>query len=446
MRDLQEFKSVIKKPVVLAISQRKGGVGKTTCTLSLAKTYADAGYNVLVWDSDPQQSSTNILGVNSNIANDPMINMKNIATLSKEYREEVKSDYVLDDLFGYETEIEQSKSERTGLHDLISNIIEGYPLTKEDIDKAIITPTYEERSLRFENGKMSVSNVDSVSVSYGFDLLPASEELTDDELFLSSRDLGISKISIFKTIAEAIKVHKDYDVILIDCPPSLGLFSLNSIFASDGSILIGMPDKQSLHSLAKTKKNFRDLKQLDPNQKGILGFVLNACPNRNLVKPIMEHAVKEELGIKFFDTVIPQSVKAQQSSTSNAIFSDVDKKAKEAFINLAREIMQAYLDNEEWEAYRNSEYLKTYESIKANPELMDKLSNKAENIIKDELSERNISLEEFKKSSDKYERLFNSRLDKVINQYIVDEYEKGNLWERRRNKAYFEEDTNIEKK
>ena len=435
--ELKDYKEFQKEPICLAVFNRKGGTGKSIASSSLAKTYANAGFKVLVIDDDPQQSLTNNCGINTSIEFTPIIGKKNISLIAKDYRErnETIKDYQLDDLFGKATPLELAHSEYTGYHDLIQNIFENLPITKADLEKAIITPTYRVPKYIGQKTLEEMSKAEFDEVPYGFDLIPSSEEVTDDELyFITGPKIAVPQSQVLKTIVNAIKRYCDYDIILIDCPPSLGIMSINAIVASDGVILVGMPDKQSLHSLAKTKMNFRDIKRLMPEHNGILGFVLNAVSPRNLVSPIMEYYIKNELNIRFFNNIIPQSTKAQQSATANMVFVDMDKKAEKIFEGLAAEILQAYYDNVAWETYRNGLYQQVYEQLKNDPKVIEKLKPSVNEQVQNTIE----TYKDRQFTENGREQLYNYFLDKELKDYIVEKYDNGELWEKRKNSLHYD--------
>ena len=129
----EKFEKIHPKPVVLAIGNRKGGTGKSTVSLNLAYTYSQMGFKTLLIDADPQQSATNLLGYNRTMKNDPEISINEIGVRSMEAREDNLKPYELDDLFGTITQFELMDSDYKGQHDLITNVREGIPLSKDVI-------------------------------------------------------------------------------------------------------------------------------------------------------------------------------------------------------------------------------------------------------------------------------------------------------------------------
>lgn len=458
--DLIDFKRAINGAIVISVAQRKGGVGKTVVAGCVARILAKAGFKVLVIDADPQGSLSNVLGVNNNIANDPILSPKNItanATLMNEILMN-EPEYDIDDLSGDFTELEAESSDHKGLHDLLNLIIDGYPISRKNLRDAILTPYYEESvPVKMKNGKfraedieMSITEEKVRKVKYGFDLIPSSEELTDDELGLHTRGVkGRDSLTMFKAIVDEIKKLKKYDVIVIDCPPSMNLFSLNAMYASDGSVIVGMPDKQSLFSLAKTKKVFRELLHMDENQKGILGFVLNNCRANDKKKFIIEKTIKKDLGIKFFETVIPQSAKANTASTASRLFVDLDKKIEQTFKQLTLEIMKSYYENKIWYEYRIMCFNEKYEELKNDKNVRKEIEKayeleyvKAMCATNQNLKSENdliemLGKEQYKKNVSKFIELYGNVVEKdVIRNIIIKEQNTHNIWEKRTSNSF----------
>ena len=410
--EIKDYLSYLRKnnqKLCLTFCNRKGGVGKTCVSLSFAKVLADNGFDVCMIDADPQQSLSNILGVNNAYENNPILNFKNLNKESKNYREkEIGDNYYIDDLTGEKEGLELFTSKNDGFHRLIKSAINGNKITKEDLDKCFVRPKMivpklnDELSQKINNNRaVTLEELEDQGFElmqsdiYGFDLLPSSEEMADDEIQLLMHSDSLPIMDVFKIIINAIKNECDYDAIVIDTPPSLGVFSVNAIRAADGCVIVGMPDKQSVYSLAKIKSNIRELKSDDPSKSGIVGFVMNACKDTDMLKPIMEHYVKEELNIKFFDTLIPKTNSASKASSTGLAFVQYDKKVLPAYQELTKEILQSYFDMVGWDEERE-EYIfnKTIEILKDDEKYKEYL-NISYNKFKEELERKNTSIKEY---------------------------------------------------
>lgn len=352
---------ISKKTACFAIGHRKGGTSKTTVSLSLAWTYQKSGLKVLLIDIDPQASSTQLLGVNKVTDYRPNLTASNFSKEGKKARKRLEDDiYDLDDLYGYSTPIEQTESEYHGLSDLLNQTCDTTRpyVTMDDVHKAIVSPTFKEKRLKNIDGQTVWVEEE---VPFGFDLLPSSEELADDELYLpfvsqeaSPNDVKgkIPPAKLLTYIISVIKESKEYDLILIDCPPSLSIMAVNGMGAADGTIIPCFPDQQSILSLGKIKANLRELKRLDPNQRGIIGVLMSAVDSRSSVLPFIESQIRDDLQLYIFKTSIPKLADAQKSNSVGKTLPQINKRAENAFDALAEEILIRYNDNEEWEKQR----------------------------------------------------------------------------------------------
>lgn len=255
---------------VIAITNQKGGVGKTTSTVNLGVGLAEQGYRVLLIDADPQGSLTISLGVKNP-----------------------------DDL-------------DVSLSTVMNAVINDEPIAS---DAGILQ--HEE----------------------GVDLLPSNIELSGMETGLFNI---MSREYVMRNYID--KVRQDYDYVLIDCMPSLGMMTINALVAADSVIIPSQPSFLSakglnllLHSISKVKRS------INPNLE-IDGILLTMVDSRtNNAKDVIG-ALRNGVGqnIRVFDTEIPHSVRAAEcSQTGKSIFShDKNGKVAAAYGNLVKEVEQ----------------------------------------------------------------------------------------------------------
>lgn len=322
------------------------------------------------------------------------------------------------------------------------HVINGYPLNKEILEKAVFKPCYlTERPTRSKKISLDDNDDKFIDTPYKFDLLNSSEEMNDCELFITTNKDIAGKQTILKTIIEAFKKYDMYDVILIDCPPSLGLLTINAMTAADGSVVVGMPDEQSLFSLAKIKKNFRDIKKLDDDQMGILGFLLNAIDKRSNVLPIIEYKVRTNLHLYVFKTKIKRSINATKSNSLRMLFPMIDPSARDSFKALADEIIDRYISNVNWEKYRKEQYAIEYKKIRSDEKQMEELIEKATKAMNSELEASGIDMQKLNKA--KYVEVLKLYIDKQIKQKIRDAYDNNELW-RKCTYDFYSEDEDLD--
>ena len=175
----------------------------------------------------------------------------------------------------------------------------------------------------------------------GVDLMPANIELSGMEVTLVNT---ISRELILKDYLQ--NVRKNYDYILIDCTPSLGMLTVNALTAAD-SVLIPVQAQylpiKGLEQLIKTIGRVR--KHLNPNLE-IEGILLTMTDNRTNLSKETSKLLRENYGkqIKIFQSEIPHSVRASETSIVGQSIYTYDKNGKAALAY--RKLTEEVLENE----------------------------------------------------------------------------------------------------
>lgn len=271
---------------VIAVANQKGGVGKTTTCVNLGISLAMAGKKVCLIDSDPQGSLTQSLGY------------RNPDEMEKTLADVLKAEIDPPD------KLSGSDCEDDSVGDNLSRTIKDTILHHEE----------------------------------GIDLIPGNIELAGVEVWmvnLMSREL------LLKTAIR--EIQEDYDYIIIDCMPSLGMLTINALAAADTVIIpvqaAYLPAKgleQFLMTVSKVRRQInRKLK--------IEGILLSMVDCRtNYAKEIIA-LIYETYGrhLTIFKTQIPLSVRAAESSASGiSIFSHDSKgKVAAAYRSLTEEVI-----------------------------------------------------------------------------------------------------------
>ena len=186
-------------------------------------------------------------------------------------------------------------------------------------------------------GECSVEQV-AVAVEHSsYSLLPANSDLTGAEVAL------LEEIGREMRLRQALKPVRDsYDYLIIDCPPSLNMLTVNALVAAD-SVMIPMQCEyyalEGLSALLETVEKIRSL--LNPNLRveGLLRTMYD--PRNNLSTQVSQQLVKH-FGAKVYSTVIPRNVRLAEAPSHGlpALLYDRNSSGALAYLALAGEILR----------------------------------------------------------------------------------------------------------
>jgi chromosome partitioning protein len=137
------------------------------------------------------------------------------------------------------------------------------------------------------------------------------------------------------------EVEADYDYIFIDCPPSLGLLTINSLTAAHSVIIPLQCEYYALEGLGQLLKTIRLIKQsLNPKLE-IEGILLTMFDGRNNLSRQVADEVKKHFKDKVFGTIIPRNIRLSEAPSHGkpVLLYDIHSKGAESYLDLAREIM-----------------------------------------------------------------------------------------------------------
>lgn len=260
---------VMRNCKVIAVTNQKGGVGKTTTTENVAIGLARNGCNVLIVDFDPQGDLTSCLGWKNN----------------------------------------------DSLEHSVSSMLDDY-INDNDIN-------YESLILHHDEH---------------VDLIPANIELADFEMRL------VSVINREQTLSNCIEpLRNQYDYIFIDCPPSLGMLTVNALSAADEVLIPVQTQYLPAKGMTKLLQTVGKVQRKINSNLKITGIVMTLADlNTNLTKSTIE-TIRESFGknIRVFDTIIPKATKASEASISGkSIYAYAkDSKVALAYANLTKELI-----------------------------------------------------------------------------------------------------------
>lgn len=171
------------------------------------------------------------------------------------------------------------------------------------------------------------------------DLIPANIELSGMEMLLVNAK---SRETTLKTCLEPLK--KQYDYIVIDCMPSLGMLTINALAAADSVIVPVQAHYLPLKGMTQLVQTIKKVqRQINPSLK-IDGVLLTLADMRTNLAKATESSLKENYGrfIKVYQTVIPVAIKAAETSvTGKSIYSyDKDSTVAKAYQAFTKEVVR----------------------------------------------------------------------------------------------------------
>lgn len=148
------------------------------------------------------------------------------------------------------------------------------------------------------------------SIGAGLDLIPATIDMAAAELELAG------KIGRETLLREALTPLRDrYDYILIDPPPSLGLFTLNALVAANEVLIPLQVHVYALKGVAQLQQTVKLVQKLNPNLY-ISGVVCTMVDRRNNLSRAVEDQIREKFGQLVFETVIPNNITLAEAPAS----------------------------------------------------------------------------------------------------------------------------------
>ncbi len=169
----------------------------------------------------------------------------------------------------------------------------------------------------------------------GLDIVPATVDLSGAEVELVSVDDRTARLQ------DALSGHNGHDICFIDCPPSLGLLTLNALGAADTLLVPLQCEFFALEGLSQLLQTVERVQQRFNAELGIIGIVLTMFDRRNRLTDQVSDDVRDCLGPLVFDSVIPRNVRLSEAPSHGlpALVYDHACAGSRAYIALARELI-----------------------------------------------------------------------------------------------------------
>jgi len=168
------------------------------------------------------------------------------------------------------------------------------------------------------------------SEAAGFHLIPANGDLTAAEVELISvigRELRLSRA--------LAQVQDQYDIILIDCPPSLNMLTVNALVASSGVIIPVQCEYYALEGLSALLETIESIRDAYNPDLGIEGIVRTMYDARNGLTVEVSNQLLEHFGDQVYETVIPRNVRLAEAPSHGLPVLYYDKASRGALNYLA---------------------------------------------------------------------------------------------------------------
>ena len=183
----------------------------------------------------------------------------------------------------------------------------------------------------------SLADVRAASPSGKYDVLPANRELAGAEVEMV--DLERRE----KRLKEALIQHTDeYDFVLIDCPPSLSMLTLNGLFAADGVIIPMQCEYYALEGLSDLVNTIKKVHaNFNPDLK-IIGLLRVMFDTRSTLSNQVSAQLEQHFGDKVFKTLVPRNVRLAEAPSFGVpgVLFDKNAKGAQAYLAFAIEMIE----------------------------------------------------------------------------------------------------------
>ena len=204
-------------------------------------------------------------------------------------------------------------------------------------------------SMGVEKAKGQYSSYNVLTGSCGADAAIVHTNLPRFDLIPSAPDLAAAEIELVDLPEREYVLHKalkqmqsDYDYVLIDCPPSLNLITINALVSSNSVIVPLQCEFLALEGLADLIKNINAIKRNFNANLALQGIILTMFSRQNNLSKMIEADVRKYFGNKVYQTVIPRCVRIAEAPSFGKpiLVYDFKSVGAQAYLQLAKEFLQ----------------------------------------------------------------------------------------------------------
>lgn len=286
------------QPRIIVVANQKGGVGKTTTTINLATAMAAVGKRVLMVDLDPQGNASTGVGIPTALRTPGSYSV----------------------LFG--------------------------DVPMEDAIRATEIPGLDIIPASSDLAGAEIEMVPEDNREYFLRSALRKKEELDSEEDTLSEDEDIDHATLARKIDRAMEKAARaerirYDYIIIDCPPALGLLTLNALVAADAVLVPLQCEFYAMEGLSHLLRTIDIVKRNFNEKLEMIGVVLTMYDRRNTLSRQVEEEVREHLGDKVYQNIIPRNVRISEAPSHGkpVLIYDFRSAGAQAYIQLAREIL-----------------------------------------------------------------------------------------------------------
>lgn len=187
-------------------------------------------------------------------------------------------------------------------------------------------------------GEVDVADIIQKTKIPNLHIVPANTDLTGAEIELVSAFAREIKL---KTVLDAIR--DNYDYILIDCPPSLGLLTVNALTAADSVLIPLQCEFYAMEGMSQLMQTIRLIQRdLNKNLK-LFGIVLTMFDSRNNLSHQVADEIRTHFDGRVFEAVVPRNVRLSEAPSHGlpVLMYDISSRGAEAYLDLAKEVIKS---------------------------------------------------------------------------------------------------------